>query len=118
MAQSKYSCLFVFFLALFAQALKPDKSALTMEQQPKPATQFIIDQNEQIRQSLPFDDKRDFVNSNRGFVGRRDPNIVRNDTGDVVWNNDAYKFLHDEAPNTANPSLWRQSKLAHLDGLY
>ncbi|RMJ26355.1 Beta-lactamase domain-containing protein [Aspergillus sp. HF37] len=118
MKQTKYSYFLLFVLALFTQALKPDKPAPSMDQRSKPATQFIIDQQEQVRQSLPFDDKRDFVNANRGFVGHRDPNIVRNDTGAVVWNNEAYGFLEGDAPNTANPSLWRQSRLAQLDGLY
>lgn len=87
--------------------------------QSKPATQFIIDQQEQIRQSLRFDDKRDFVNAEKGFRGRRDPNIVKNyEDTKVVWNNDSYKFLEENSPDTANPSLWRQSRLVHLDGLY
>ncbi|KAL4914975.1 Metallo-hydrolase/oxidoreductase [Aspergillus aurantiobrunneus] len=86
--------------------------------QSRPATQFIISQQEQIRQSLPFDDRRDFVNAEKGLVGRLNLNVVKKDNGDVVWNNDAYNFLEDESPDTANPSLWRQSRLAHLDGLF
>ncbi|KAI9042050.1 alkyl/aryl-sulfatase [Aspergillus affinis] len=84
----------------------------------KPATQFIIDQQKNVRQSLPFDDRRDFVNAEKGFRGRQDPNVVKNDNDEVVWDNDAYDFLKNDSPDTANPSLWRQSKLAHLDGLY
>ncbi|PWY68553.1 Metallo-hydrolase/oxidoreductase [Aspergillus sclerotioniger CBS 115572] len=87
-------------------------------QQPKDATQFIIDQQKQVRQSLPFDDKRDFVNAGRGLRGRLKPNTIKNSEDDVVWDNDAYGFLENDSPDTANPSLWRQSRLAHLDGLY
>ena len=29
--------------------------------------------------------------------------------GRIVWDNDSYKFLAGEAPDTVNPSLWRQS---------
>ncbi|KAL2867581.1 alkyl/aryl-sulfatase [Aspergillus lucknowensis] len=86
--------------------------------QSKPATQFIIDQQAQVRESLPFDDRRDFLNAERGLRGRPNPNVVKNDQGEAVWDNDSYKFLQSEAPDTANPSLWRQSRLAHLDGLY
>ena len=86
--------------------------------EPKPASQFIIDQQAQIRETLPFDDKRDFVNASRGLIGRRNPNTVDNDQGVTVWDNDSYNFLETEAPDTANPSLWRQSRLVHLDGLY
>ncbi|KAH7353851.1 beta-lactamase-like protein [Plectosphaerella cucumerina] len=83
----------------------------------KPATQYIIDQQEQVRNTLQFNDKRDFVKAERGFRGRLHPNIVK--VGDnVVWNNDDYAFLEEQSPETANPSLWRQSRLCHLDGLY
>ena len=87
MGHTKYSWLLAFLLFYFAQALKPDKVALNMEQS-KRATHFIIDQQEQIRQSLPFNDTRDFVNAKRGFQGRLNPNIVKNDNDEVVWNND------------------------------
>ncbi len=115
MEQTKFLWPFAFLLFLFAQALGPDKVNMG---QSKPANHFIIDQQEQIRQSLPFNDTRDFDNAKRGFKGRLKPNIVKNDKDEVVWNNDVYKFLEEDAPDTANPSLWRQSRLANLDGLY
>ncbi|OOG00221.1 hypothetical protein ASPCADRAFT_512718 [Aspergillus carbonarius ITEM 5010] len=87
-------------------------------QEPKDATQFIIDQQKQVRLTLPFADRRDFVNAGRGLRGRLKPNIVKNGNDEVVWNNDAYALLENDSPDTANPSLWRQSRLAHLDGLY
>jgi Metallo-beta-lactamase superfamily len=36
----------------------------------------------------------------------------------VVWDNDAFAFLDDDPPPTANPSLWRQSQLCARQGLY
>ena len=39
--------------------------------------------------------------------------------GRVVWDLDAYDFLRDaDAPDTANPSLWRQGQLLIEDGLF
>jgi alkyl sulfatase BDS1-like metallo-beta-lactamase superfamily hydrolase len=39
--------------------------------------------------------------------------------GQVVWDLDAYDFMRDaEAPETANPSLWRQGQLLIEDGLF
>jgi alkyl sulfatase BDS1-like metallo-beta-lactamase superfamily hydrolase len=35
-----------------------------------------------------------------------------------VWDNDSYGFLTGDAPNTVNPSLWRQSSLVARQGLY
>lgn len=84
----------------------------------KLATEPIIKHQEEIRNSLPFEDTRDFEEARRGFVGRREPNIVTDADGGVVWNNDVYKFLKEESPTTANPSLWRQSRLSALHGLF
>jgi alkyl sulfatase BDS1-like metallo-beta-lactamase superfamily hydrolase len=49
------------------------------------------------------------------------PNNARSRAADgrVVWDLDAYEFLRDtEAPDTANPSLWRQGQLLIEDGLF
>ena len=67
---------------------------------------------------LPFDDTTDFEDARRGFLGRLEPCIVRDADGHVVWDNDSYRFLDGEAPETANPSLWRQSMLNAIDGLF
>lgn len=85
----------------------------------KPPTAFIVHQHQQVTNSLPFHDKKDFVNAVKGLKGRLDPNVVYNDAGVAIWSNDSYDFLRrEDAPLSTNPSLWRQSKLAHLDGLY
>ena len=67
---------------------------------------------------LPFDDTAVFEDARRGFLGRLEPCIVRDADGHVVWDNDSYRFLDGEAPETANPSLWRQSMLNAIDGLF
>ena len=36
----------------------------------------------------------------------------------MVWDNDTYDFLEGDAPDTVNPSLWRQSTLVATDGLF
>ncbi len=36
----------------------------------------------------------------------------------MVWDNDAYAFIRGEAPDTVNPSLWRQAHLCAIDGLF
>ena len=44
--------------------------------------------------------------------------MVTADDGRVIWDNDAYAFLDGDCPDTANPSLWRQSQLCAKQGLY
>ena len=83
---------------------------------PKPATQSIINQQKEVLKSLPFDDTRDFDDVSRGYVGKLKPSVVSNEDKKVVWDNDQYAFVTGDAPDTANPSLWRQSKLTATDG--
>jgi alkyl sulfatase BDS1-like metallo-beta-lactamase superfamily hydrolase len=67
---------------------------------------------------LPFHDRSDFDDADRGFVGALEPGIVTDAKGRVVWDNDAYAFLDAECPDTAHPSLWRQGQLVARQGLY
>ena len=85
---------------------------------PNAASESIIRQQKALLESLPFSDNQDFDDANRGLVGRRVPNAVTAEDGTVLWDNDTYSFLQGEAPDTVNPSLWRQSQLAAIDGLF
>jgi alkyl sulfatase BDS1-like metallo-beta-lactamase superfamily hydrolase len=67
---------------------------------------------------LPFHDRTDFEDADRGFLGALDPGVVTDASGRVVWDNDAYGFLQSDCPDTAHPSLWRQGQLASKQGLY
>ncbi len=68
--------------------------------------------------SLPFDDTNDFEDARRGLIGRLEPCVVKADDGRVVWDNSSYAFLDGDSPDTVNPSLWRQSQLVAMDGLF
>ncbi|MBY5163933.1 alkyl/aryl-sulfatase [Salsipaludibacter albus] len=86
---------------------------------PKDATPTIRDQNSALLERWPFDDRDDFAAADRGFLGAREPGVVHDADGNVVWDNDTYDFLaDDDAPDTVNPSLWRQSALVARQGLY
>jgi len=68
---------------------------------------------------LPVHDTQDFDDARRGFVGRSGARQVTAADGRVVWDLDAYEFMRDAAaPDTANPSLWRQGQLLIEDGLF
>ncbi|MGW8566345.1 alkyl/aryl-sulfatase [Isoptericola sp. NPDC055881] len=89
-----------------------------MSTSPKPATPSIAAQQQQILDSLPFADRQDFEDATRGLLGRRTPNAITAEDGRVVWDNDTYSFLSGDAPDTVNPSLWRQSTLVAEQGLF
>ncbi|MFD1933216.1 MULTISPECIES: alkyl/aryl-sulfatase [Nonomuraea] len=67
---------------------------------------------------LPFHDRTDFDNAERGFVARLSPAVVKTADGRVVWDNDSYDFLNGECPEGAHPSLWRQGQLCVKQGLF
>jgi alkyl sulfatase BDS1-like metallo-beta-lactamase superfamily hydrolase len=63
-------------------------------------------------------DVRDFEDAERGFVAALEPGVVHAADGSVVWDNDSYGFLSGAAPDTVDPSLWRQSTLVAKQGLF
>jgi linear primary-alkylsulfatase len=78
----------------------------------------ILTQHAELLATLPFGDVRDFDNASRGLIARLDPGVIGAADGRVVWDNDSYAFLAGDAPTTVNPSLWRQSQLVAMQGLY
>ncbi|MDS1272351.1 alkyl sulfatase dimerization domain-containing protein [Lipingzhangella sp. LS1_29] len=63
-------------------------------------------------------ERTDFDNADRGYLGSVAYTTITDGAGRAVWELDAYGFLGEECPETANPSLWRQSRLTARHGLY
>ncbi|MDN3609697.1 alkyl/aryl-sulfatase [Vibrio ostreicida] len=87
----------------------------------KPATQATIETNKALYKSLPFSNKKDFDNAQKGFIAQQDVVTIRNEQGDVVWDLEEYKqfiTLDAEAPDSVNPSLWRNAQLNMVNGLF
>ncbi|OKH64613.1 alkyl sulfatase [Mycobacterium sp. SWH-M5] len=87
--------------------------------EPKPPSAVIEAAHREHLADLPFEDRRDFDDADRGFLGALEPCVVTAADGRVVWDNDSYGFLTGEqAPTSVHPSLWRQSSLCARQGLY
>ncbi|MFB7493334.1 alkyl/aryl-sulfatase [Streptomyces sp. NPDC056161] len=84
----------------------------------KPAEQQISGANAAVRQRFAFDDTQDLKDARRGFLGTAEESVIRDRDGRAVWDLDAYGFLGKDCPDTANPSLWRQSRLCSDHGLF
>ena len=83
------------------------------------ATAATRDANADVLKRLPFANRQDFEDAQRGWVGSLDSGEIRSADGRVVWNLDAYAFLRDDAsPASVNPSLWRQAQLNLKHGLF
>ncbi|MFD9941159.1 alkyl/aryl-sulfatase [Nonomuraea sp. NPDC059023] len=65
-----------------------------------------------------FDDRTDFTDADRGFVATAAETKITGESGAVVWDLEWYAFLDGDCPDTANPSLWRQSRLCAKHGLF
>ncbi|WP_421199763.1 alkyl/aryl-sulfatase [Aeromonas enteropelogenes] len=88
---------------------------------PKPASEFTIQANQNVLHTLPFNDKQDFEDARRGFIAKPDTLTIKDDKGNVVWDLEQYKTyigLDKMAPDTVNPSLWRNAQLNMEYGLF
>jgi alkyl sulfatase BDS1-like metallo-beta-lactamase superfamily hydrolase len=84
---------------------------------PRPASTRTAQANAAVRATLPFDDETDFGNARRGLIVEASGQIMA-DAGHVAWDFDRWSFLDGEAPDTVNPSLWRQGRLNAIAGIF
>ncbi|MDQ8050849.1 alkyl sulfatase dimerization domain-containing protein [Luteibacter sp.] len=86
----------------------------------KDATTATKDANGKLLTELPFNDKTDFENAHKGFLAPLPAEIIKGEAGNVIWDPGKYSFIKEDAaaPDTVNPSLWRQSQLINISGLF
>lgn len=86
----------------------------------KGATAQTKSVNDALYGQLPFTDKTDFSNAHKGFIAPLPHELIKGKQGNIVWNPQQYAFIKegDKAPDTVNPSLWRQSQLINIGGLF
>ena len=82
------------------------------------ASEFTIASNQKFSESLDLDHQQDFEDATRGLVASAPADIITNSHGQKVWDASAYDFIQGDAPDTVNPSLWRQAKLNNIRGLF
>jgi alkyl sulfatase BDS1-like metallo-beta-lactamase superfamily hydrolase len=88
--------------------------------QSKPATQATKAANAELLNVLPFSDKTSFDLAHKGFIAPLPPQMIKGQAGNLIWDPTKYGFIKEgsTAPDTVNPSLWRQSQLLNISGLY
>jgi linear primary-alkylsulfatase len=77
--------------------------------------------NAALSAGLDWDDRRDFDEAGRGLIAPLpDGGRVLGADGRPVWDLSRYAFIEQgsDAPDTVNPSLWRQTQLVVQGGLY
>ena len=88
--------------------------------QPKPATEATKAANRSVQTQLNFADRQDFEDASRGLIAKPDRLTIRDAKGNAVWDLEEYKTYigpDKPAPETVNPSLWRNAQLNMNHGL-
>ena len=97
--------------------LPPALDSLNAEH--KPASVQTVRRNRELLEQLPFASRTDFDNATRGFIATIDGATTRDAQGGTVFSLAEMGFLDADAPDTVNPSLWRQAQLnALIHGLF
>jgi len=81
-------------------------AANAQAQETKPTQPDVAAANQAVESQLPFGDRQDFEDANRGFIAT------------VPADPDRYAFLKGDPPPTVNPSLWREAQLDAINGLF
>ena len=76
--------------------------------------------NDALLEYLPFGDKQSFDDAHKGFIAALPQDEVKGTAGNMIWNPNQYQFIKegDPSPDSVNPSLWRQSQLINISGLF
>ncbi|WP_078085317.1 alkyl/aryl-sulfatase [Microbulbifer mangrovi] len=111
--------LYLRLAAIIALGLGMSLSSLAADK-PKPATDATKAANSALLKELPFADKTAFEQAHKGLIAPLPKAMIKGKQGNVIWNPDQYGFIKegDAAPDTVNPSLWRQSQLINISGLF
>lgn len=92
--------------------------AVTAQDSRKDATAATKQTNSALLKQLPFQDTSDFDDAKRGFIAALPSEIIKGSAGNTIWNPEQYSFIKGNAPDSVNPSLWRQAQLITLSGLF
>ena len=82
------------------------------------ATTITAEANAEWYDKLDFSDRREFANAERGWLDNAEGRIIDGDDNRSVWDLQSYGDLNRDAPDTVNPSLWRNTQLNAKAGLF
>ena len=85
----------------------------------KTASKYTSDANASVYKMLDFSDEQEREFAERGLISAPDSLVIKTEDGTVAWSQDIYDFVNNvDTPDTANPSLWRNTQLNSLYGLF
>ena len=111
------------FLAIIALVVFLNGPAAAQEKHFHPKgkmpSQYTVDLQNEHRQALPFEDKRDFEEQKKGFIAAPDYKQIKAEADHVAWDMGSYEWLlQGKDFDSIHPSLQRQAILNMNYGLY
>ena len=82
------------------------------------ATAITTEKNAEWYEKLDFSDRREFANAERGWLDNAEGKTIYAEDGKFAWDLQSYGDLNRDAPDTVNPSLWRNTQLNAKAGLF
>ncbi|WP_233243616.1 alkyl/aryl-sulfatase [Bacterioplanes sanyensis] len=82
------------------------------------ATEATRQHQQAVRAALDLQQQDDWQQARRGQLASADDFSAHLPSGERIWDRAAYQFISGEAPDSVNPSLWRQAGLNNLSGLF
>ena len=82
------------------------------------ATAITAEKNAEWYEKLDFSDRREFANAERGWLDNAEGRIIDGEDNRSAWDLQSYGDLDRDAPDTVNPSLWRNTQLNAKAGLF
>ena len=86
-------------------------------------TAVTIKANQAVLDKRPFSNIDDFEDAKKGLIARDKSLVTTDNNGNIIWDMPSYDFVDfrgqdGAAPNSVNPSLWRQASLNNIHGLF
>jgi alkyl sulfatase BDS1-like metallo-beta-lactamase superfamily hydrolase len=81
-------------------------------------TAATIAANRAVLDTLDLTDEQDFADATRGWIASEPDLRITTADGETIWDLSANAFIDGEAPDSVNPSLWRQARLNNIHGLF
>jgi alkyl sulfatase BDS1-like metallo-beta-lactamase superfamily hydrolase len=121
-----FGSLIAIFIAFTIQAAAPGASEIKyadpdthFHPKGKPPSEHTLAIIKKARETMPFEDTRDFDEAKKGFIAPLKSGIVMADAGHVAWDIERYGFFLQERDfDSIHPSLQRVSTLNQQTGLF
>ena len=117
------AAIFAMFVVLMLGgcAASPGPSLPSDQTGPRAPSASTARANQQVLDQRPFANHDDFRDARRGMITPSSAIEIDRNDGTAVWKTTDYAFIDrdgEHAPESVNPSLWRQAALNNIHGLF